>query len=113
MSDLLSSKPIFSFSRRGIPEVLIHGVTAFKTQDQTLKGDSADIMIVARSLLKPWQALGAGGVVADDPVWAMSIASHSGQSIHLEQLQQLMERTGAKESELVCPRSYPIDPAIA
>lgn len=113
MSDLISAKPIFSLSRRGIPEVVIHGVTAFKTQDQTLKSQGADVMIVTRSLLKPWQALGAGGFNADDPIWAMTISSHSGQPMHIEQLKALMEKTHAQESELVCPRSFPMDPAIA
>ena len=113
MSDLLSAKPIFSLSRRGIPEVVIHGVTAFKTQDQTLKSQAADVMFVTRSLLKPWQALGAGGFSGDDPVWTMSISSHSGQPMHIEQLTALMERTHAKESELVCPRAFPLDPVIS
>lgn len=113
MSDILSAKPIFSLSRRGVPEVVIHGVTAFKTQDQTLKSQNADVTIVTRSLLKPWQALGAGGFSAEDPVWAMAISSHSGQPMHIEQLTSLMQKTSTQETELVCPRAFPMDPAIA
>lgn len=113
MSDLLSAKPIFSLTRRGIPEVVVHGVTAFKSQGQTLMSDAADVTIVTRSLLKPWQAMGAGGFSADDPVWAMSISSHSGQPIHIEQLTTLMHQTHAQEADLMCPRAFPMDPAIA
>ena len=66
MSDILQSKPIFSFSRRGIAEVVVHGIAAFKSEGQVLKGDSADVTIVTRSLLKPWQALGTGGFNGGD-----------------------------------------------
>lgn len=104
---------MFSFSRRGVPEVVVHGLVAFKTEGQVLKGDSADTTIVTRSLLKPWQALGAGGFQSDDPMWAMAISSHSGQAPQIDQLVSLMHKTGAQESDLMCPRAYPMDPAIA
>ncbi|MCX6125875.1 MAG: asparaginase [Proteobacteria bacterium] len=113
MSDLFQSKPIFSFSRRGIPEVIVYGLTAFKVESQTLIGDSADAVVVTRSLLKPWQAMGTGGFQSDDPMWAMTISSHSGQLNHIDQLVNLMHRTGTQESDLVCPRAYPLDPNIA
>jgi L-asparaginase II len=113
MQDISLSVPLFSFSRKSVPEVIVHGLTAFKTQGQVLKGQSSDVMIVTRSLLKPWQALGAGGFASDDPMWSMVISSHSGQSPHIDQLVALMHHTNAKESDLMCPRAYPLDPAIS
>lgn len=113
MSDLFASKPIFSFSRRGHPEVIVHGITAFKVQSQVLSGEFADTQIVTRSLLKPWQAMGAGGYQGSDPMWSMAIASHSGQATHIDQLVNLLEKTGAKEADLMCPRAFPMDPNLA
>lgn len=113
MSDLFNCKPIFAFLRRGYPEVVVNGLTAFKVESQTLIGDSANALIVTRSLLKPWQALGAGGFDSNDPMWAMGIASHSGQANQIDQLVNLMHKTHSQESELMCPRAFPMDPNVA
>jgi len=113
VSDIFASKPIFAFSRRSHPEIVVHGVTGFKVESQVFSGEFADIQIVTRSLLKPWQALGAGGFDSSDPMWAMGIASHSGQPHQIDQLVNLMHKTGSQESELMCPRAYPMDPQLA
>ncbi len=113
MSDLVDSKPLFAFTRKGISEVVVHGIVALKHQGLQLVGGDASTIIVTRSLLKPWQALATGGATGDQAFWVMGIASHSGQSNHIEQLHELIKVTGASESDLVCPRSLPLDSNVA
>lgn len=109
MTSLVDAKPIFSFKRKGVTEVVVHGVLEFKQQGVQLRSEHASTVIVTRSLLKPWQALAAGGFDRSQSFWAMGFASHSGQTHHLEQLRQLVSFTGAEESNLVCPRTFPLD----
>ena len=111
MSDLIDSKPLFSFTRKGFTEVVVHGIVALKHQGLVLAGDDASTVVVTRSLLKPWQALATGGASGDQAFWVMGVASHSGQATHIEQLGELIKFTGATESDLVCPRSMPLDAA--
>jgi L-asparaginase II len=113
MRELVDAKPIFAFTRKGITEVVVHGILALKHQGSVLESDDAATIIVTRSLLKPWQALATGGLDHRQPFWAMGFASHSGQAQHLEQLRHLMTQTGALESNLVCPRTFPLDPTEA
>jgi L-asparaginase II len=113
LADLFQSKPIFSFSRKGIPEVLVQGIVGFKVESKVFEGDTADTLIVTRSLLKPWQALGSGNFSSDSPMWAMAISSHSGQEMHLDHLVNFMHSAGLQESDLVCPRAFPMDQTIS
>jgi L-asparaginase II len=113
MIDLVQSKPIFAFTRKGITEVVVHGIVAIKRQGHAFVGHDADAVVVTRSLLKPWQALATGGFDGEHDFWTMGFASHSGQSNHIEHLNKLIQSTGAAESELVCPRVMPLDPNVA
>jgi L-asparaginase II len=113
MADLIHAKPIFAFTRKDITEVVVHGIVALKHQGFPLTGEDASTVVVTRSLLKPWQALATGGFNRLKPFWAMSIASHSGLSSHLDQLKELIEATGASESDLVCPRTLPLDATVS
>ncbi len=113
MTDLIHAKPIFAFTRKGITEVVVHGIVALKHQGHPIGGDDAATVIVTRSLLKPWQAMATGGFDGEQSFWAMGFASHSGQPGHMEQLNKLIQQTGAAESELVCPRAMPLDPNVA
>jgi len=113
MSELIDAKPIFSFTRKGITEVVVHGIVALKNQGQPLVCPEASTVIVTRSLLKPWQALATGGINSEHSYWAMGFASHSGQPQHMDQLKRFLADTGASESSLVCPRSFPLDTNVA
>jgi L-asparaginase II len=113
MVDLISAKPIFAFTRKDITEVVVHGIVSLKHQGLPLTGDDASTVIVTRSLLKPWQALATGGFKRSKSFWAMSIASHSGLSSHIDQLKELIQETGASESDLVCPRTLPLDASVS
>jgi L-asparaginase II len=113
MSDLVKAEPIFSFTRKGVTEVVVHGVVALKKQGVVLTGNGAITNIVTRSLLKPWQVMAVGGIDAEHKFWVMGVASHNGQTQHLEQITELMQFTGTKESDLVCPRTYALDLGVA
>jgi L-asparaginase II len=113
MTELVDARPVFSFTRKGITEVVVHGIVALKHQSQPLLAEEASTVIVTRSLLKPWQALATGGLDSQQAFWSMGFASHSGQSAHLEQLNDLIKTTGAAESNLVCPRTWPLDANVA
>lgn len=109
MSELIDAKPLFAFTRKGITEVVVHGLLALKHQGMPLRSDDSSTVIVTRSLLKPWQALATGGLDQNQSFWAMGFASHSGQAQHLEQLRLLIAHSGAQEASLVCPRTFPLD----
>ncbi len=113
MTDLVKAEPIFSFTRKGVTEVVVHGVVALKKQGVVLSGNRANTSIVTRSLLKPWQVMAVGGIDAEHKFWVMGVASHNGQPQHLEQLNEFMKYTGTQESDLVCPRTYSLDYAAA
>jgi L-asparaginase II len=109
LSDLT---PLFALARKGIAEIVISGVSYFKVEGQKIQGSDPNVMIIARSLLKPWQFL-AADVGGNESIWALGLASHSGQPHHMEELRHLSEVAHAGEDELFCPRGYPLDPAVS
>jgi len=104
--------PLFALARKGVAEVVVGGVSYFKAEGEKLTGSDPNVVLIARSLLKPWQFL-AADVAGDEPYWALGLASHSGQPHHMEQLRKLGEVAGAGEDELFCPRGFPLDPGIS
>lgn len=109
LSDLT---PLFALARKGVAEVVISGVSYFKVEGQKIQGSDPSVMVIARSLLKPWQFL-AADVGDEEHLWALGLASHSGQPHHMEELRHLCDVAGAGEDELFCPRGYPLDPAVS
>jgi L-asparaginase II len=104
--------PLFALARKGIAEVAISGVSYYKPEGGKIVGSDPGVVLIARSLIKPWQFL-AADVAGDEPFWALGLASHSGQPHHMEQLRKLCEVAGAGEEELFCPRCFPLDPGLA
>jgi L-asparaginase II len=104
--------PLFALARRGIAEVVITGVSYFKTENGAILGSDPSVVMIARSLLKPWQFLACdtGGTEA---FWALGLSSHSGQAHHMDELQHLSQVAQAGEDELFCPRGYPLDPGVS
>lgn len=109
---LTMQTPLFVLARRGVSEVVVNGGAYYKAEGGKACGNDPAVMLIARSLLKPWQFL-AADAAGEEPFWALGLASHSGQSHHLEELQHLSAAALAGEAELFCPRGYPIDPAAA
>lgn len=113
MTTVLSHlSPLFALARKGVAEVVVSGVSYFKREGAPALGGDTNVMIVARSLLKPWQFLAADISGIDpvlEPFWALGLASHSGQPLHMEAIQRLAEKAQASEDELFCPRGYPLD----
>ncbi len=108
-----NTRPFFAIERKNIPEIVIEGVWTYKKGDSKPLGDQ--VQVVMRSLFKPWQfmALDLLGDSLDHgdkkQPWSMALSSHSGQEPHLTALGQLIREVEATESDLVCPRSYPMD----
>lgn len=111
-TSLYDSRPLFSFTRNGVPEVVVSGVAVLKRQGQPAPVPSDSLVFVSRSLLKPWQFLAMDSEQTES-FWILGLSSHSGQPHHIEALKELMAATGGHESELVCPRSLPLDSAAA
>ena len=104
--------PLFALARKGVAEVVITGVTYYKQEGKAPVGSDPSVVLVARSLLKPWQFL-AFDAAGSDAFWALGLASHSGQPHHMDALHKLSDVAHAGEEELFCPRGFPLDPAIA
>jgi L-asparaginase II len=108
--------PLFALARKGVAEVVVTGVSYFKREGEPVQGGDGNVMVVARSLLKPWQFLAADVAMGDpreEPFWALGLASHSGQPEHLDAMQRLARVANATEDDLFCPRGYPLDTAEA
>ena len=109
--DLLRSVPLFALRRGPIREVVVHGAVAMG-RGRTMFSTAPDAVVIARSLLKPWQFLNCG-ILADQLPWLMAIASHSGQPEHVAALGELSAFTGVDIDGLQCPRAWPMDAAEA
>ena len=114
---LNDARPLFALSRKGVAEVVISGVSYVKVEGDKIQGENPGVVLISRSLLKPWQFLAVDmppeDVTSPEPFWALGLASHSGQAHHMEQLKKLGEIARAGEDELFCPRHFPLDPGVA
>jgi L-asparaginase II len=115
---LTHSTPLFALARGGVAEVVISGASYVKLEggghtDKNIRGSDPTVTLIARSLLKPWQFLAADVAPSKEAFWALGLASHSGQALHMDELQRLARTAGAGEDELFCPRGFPLDPGIS
>jgi L-asparaginase II len=109
--------PLIRTTRGGFPECLHLGSIAIVDADGRLitgVGDAHGLNFT-RSALKPLQALGFvqdGGMDRfgfDSQMLALMCASHGGEAMHVTVVQRMLERIGARESDLRCgchPPSY-------
>lgn len=104
--------PLFALARRGIAEVVITGVSYFKTENSAIEGSDPSVVMIARSLLKPWQFLGCD-TIGTESFWSLGLSSHSGQAHHMDELGHLSKFAHAGEDELFCPRGFPLDPGLS
>jgi L-asparaginase II len=104
-------------TRGGFPECVHVGSIAVVDADGKLVASVGDAhgLNFTRSALKPLQALGFvadGGMGLfgfDSQMLAMMCASHGGEAVHVRIVQRMLERIGARESDLRCgchPPSY-------
>ena len=109
--------PLIRTTRGGFPECVHLGSIAVVDANGRLIAEVGDGhgMNFARSALKPLQALGFvqdGGMAHfgfDSQMLALMCASHGGETVHVRIVQRMLERIGAKESDLRCgchPPSY-------
>ena len=109
--------PLIRTMRGGFPECLHVGSIAIVDADGRLIAGVGDAhgLNFTRSALKPLQALGFvqdGGMDRfgfDSQMLALMCASHGGEAMHVTVVQRMLERIGARESDLRCgchPPSY-------
>jgi L-asparaginase II len=109
--------PLIRTTRGRFPEcVHLGSVAVVDAQGALIAGvGDAHGMNFTRSALKPLQALGFvqdGGVQRfgfDSQMLALMCASHGGEAMHVKVVQRMLERIGARESDLRCgchPPSY-------
>ena len=104
---------MFVFTRKGIPEIAVQGMGAIReSSGATFSNAAVNLQFITRSLLKPWQFI-ASDVGSHEAFLTMGFASHSAQPAHIEALRALCEFSGAGEQDLICPRSWPLDPVAA
>lgn len=83
--------------------------------DGTLVGSvgDPDLLTFLRSSAKPVQALPLARVMdrygLEDRHLAVACASHAGEAVHVAAVRELMDRTGVRESDLVCGTHPPFD----
>jgi L-asparaginase II len=99
--------------RNGIVESCHHGsvvVTAPDGSPEWSIGEVTEAMF-PRSSNKPMQALGMlrAGLELDGELLALAAGSHSGESIHVAGVRQILADAGLDESALGNPRAYPFD----
>lgn len=102
--------PLVRTTRGGFPECVHLGSIAVVDARGVLIAGVGDArgLNFARSALKPLQALGFvedGGMARfgfDSQMLALMCASHSGEAMHVAVVQRMLERIGARESDLRC-----------
>jgi L-asparaginase II len=109
--------PLIRTTRGGFPECVHLGSIAVVDMQGRLIAGVGEVhgLNFTRSALKPLQALGFvadGGMQHfgfDSQMLALMCASHGGEAIHLQVVQRMLDRIGARESDLRCgchPPSY-------
>jgi L-asparaginase II len=102
--------PLIRTTRGGFAEcVHVGSIAVVDTQGQLVAGvGDAHGLNFTRSALKPLQALAfvADGGMAhfgfDSQMLALMCASHGGEAVHVTVVQRMLERIGARESDLRC-----------
>jgi len=128
LNEELPFKPLFTIRRSGRIEVSVYGIVsvisglspregaenrpAFK---KLMHAGDTDFALWTRSLLKPWQLLTNFKILKEsypaltDEHFALFMASHSGEAVHLKILEEILSITGVDESYLKCPPANPAD----
>jgi L-asparaginase II len=99
--------------RSGFVESRHIGAAVVLAADGTVVTQLGDITtpILARSTLKPLQALAAmqSGVPLRGAQVALACASHTGSLDHMDVVEGMLKAAGAKEEQLQCPAAWPQD----
>lgn len=105
--------PLVRVIRSGFHEGTHHGHLVVTGPDGHVLRAWGDVSapVFPRSSNKPFQAMamldaGAGLAGAD---LALAAASHSGEAMHTERVQAILDRAGLTEDDLQCPPALPLD----
>ena len=121
MEKQLSYNPMVEFTRGDIVESLHYGAAVVVRADGRIVASFADPQAITylRSTSKPLQVIGLienGGVEAfgltPEEVSVMC-GSHSATLRHIEVVQLIHQKIGAKESDMMCGTHFPLDKDLA
>ena len=117
--DLSPFRPLMEVRRSGRLELQIFGIMVVdagmddQIDEKSFSLGDADFGIWSRSVLKPWQLLEHMQTLKQaypdlsDEMFALFMASHSAEDIHLDLIDRVIEITGVDESHLQCPQALP------
>lgn len=117
--DLSPFSPLMEVRRSGRLELQIFGImvvdsgTDPRGDEKSFSLGDADFAIWSRSVLKPWQLLEHMQILKEaypdltDEMFALFMASHSAEDVHLELIDKILQITGVDESHLQCPQALP------
>ena len=113
-------EPLLTIERSGLPEVTIYGtVTVMDGAGRLLvsMGEQSG-RIWTRSCLKPWQLLNHLHILLKNYPqlteyhYALMLSSHSGETMHLQALDEMLALSGVDEGELQNTPLYPMNPEM-
>jgi len=99
--------------RSGFIESRHAGIAIVLAPDGTELARHGDVqaLVLPRSSLKPFQALGSAtaGAALEGEALALSTASHAGTDRHAAVVRSILDAAGAGEDDLGCPPAWPAD----
>ena len=105
--------PIAAVVRCDVVESVHHGHAVALAADGSpvLVAGDPDVVVLARSSLKPLQAVAMlrCGLDLDDELLALACASHSGEPFHLDGVRAVLAGAGLGEPDLQNTPDYPLD----
>lgn len=117
--DLSPFSPLMEVRRSGRLELQIFGIMVVDSgtdpiaDEKSFSLGDADFAIWSRSVLKPWQLLEHMQILKEaypdltDEMFALFMASHSAEDVHLDLIDKILQITGVDESHLQCPQALP------
>ncbi|WP_303675219.1 asparaginase [Vampirovibrio chlorellavorus] len=115
--------PFYTVYRSGIPELTIHGLAYAWAEDRSLYANAGRTLLKignpqaplwSRSLLKPFQLMALYPLLRqayptlESRHFALMLASHNGDAVQGQLLQEILALTGLCESDLQCPACRPL-----
>lgn len=126
-------QPIFTIERGAKAEVTVYGIVSACVPTNTITCDinefakplrdrykaligygDTDFTLWTRSLLKPWQLLSHMDELKrsypnlEEEHFALFMASHSAEPVHIAALEKVWQITGVEEKSLRCPAAAPL-----
>lgn len=106
--------PLVHLMRDGLVEGVHHGSVVVLAPDGSVRFSAGDVhtAFAPRSAAKPLQtaAMARLGLSLPPDLLALAAASHSGEPVHLDGVQRILDTCGCAEDDLRNPADHPFDP---